>query len=592
MQKKRLILFLIAFVSFLSFFIFFVNKAKADIFYNHGDKIDKDTTWSGRIYIKGTLNIERGVVLTITPGSFILFEKLDIDKDGVSESLIKSAGVIRAIGTEEQPIMFSSAEKNKQWGDWKEIQINHVKALYFKYCIFEYSEYGLHIHFSDGHISHCIFRKNADGTRIGNSRLEIRNNLFENNSGKAINFTSSDLVIENNTITNNRNGMFVFEKTGKIFVENNNIYNNFSDIQVGDFFQGQLILGTNFLTSKDTINDKRIKLTYVDRPFFDAIPHLKEAYVTMQYVVDGFVDGEGKIHDSLAYLPSFGGFIYEIDLLVNTINKIKIEGFTDSAPVVDEDCIYYTTWDGEFTAIKKKSKELFWNKKFIPSLKDDHRMASPILIGEFVVGISQGGNLLVINKKDGKLILNEKIDGEFRATPLVVDNNIIYPSTNGLIAVLDTKTLKVEKIRLDGSFYSSPIFYEDFIYLLDKNGLLYKIDKHLNVLNKLKIPGTYRYQSPVVFKDSIFVFSLDGYIIAIKDRVEIIKRTDYIFSATPIVIGDVVVVPTFQGDLFLFNMKRSFSLKGFGEIQFKPLSYKNLVILGTRDNKIYVLRFW
>jgi len=582
-------------VSFLSKLLFFVKNCNADIIYKHGEVLKKHTIWNGKVYINGTITVEKDVLLEIKPGTIIYFKKIDIDNDGISESTIKVlGGTIKAIGTRDKPIIFTSIEANKQWGDWREILINHSKDIVFSYTIFEYGEYALHIHFSEGVIRNCIFRNNADGTRIGNSRLLVEKNLFENNIGKALNFTSSELKIKNNTIRKNRDGLFVFERADKTTVYNNNIYDNVFNVKVGDFFKGNLVLGETYI-GDSTLENKIIEAKLSKKPFLNALPDLKEAYIHFEIDTNGFVDGSGTIYGSCAYLPSFDGKIYEIDLEKGNFNTFLVGDFIDASPVISENNIYIVAWDGSILGFDRINKNIVFKDNFSKTPKDDHRMASPILVKKYLIAISQGGNLKVFDIANANKVFDVKINGEFRATPYYVNDMVIFPSVDGRIYKLNLNDFSLNASELNGSFYSSVVFYKNYYYLLSSDGSLYKFDETFNKFKHIKLSGKYRYQAPVVFQDKLYIFSLDGFVHIVdeNDRVIVKEKTNFIFTATPAIVNDIMIISTFEGEVVIYGNDVFYSIGNFGEIQFSPLVYKNKTILfGTRNNKIYGIKLW
>ncbi len=596
MKKKRIsTLLLILIVSFLTKLLFFVKTCNADIIYKHGEVIKKHTIWDGKVYVIGTVTVEKDILLEIKPGTTIYFKKYDLDNDGVSESTIKVlGGTIKAIGTRDKPITFTSLEANKQWGDWREILINHSKNIVFEYSIFEYGEYALHIHFSEGTIRNCIFRKNADGTRIGNSRLSIEKNLFENNIGKALNFTSSELKIRNNTIRKNRDGLFVFEKADKTTLANNNIYDNFSNIKVGDFFKGKLILGDTYI-SNSSIKDEKIEAKLSQEPFLNALPDLKDAYIYLEIDTNGFVDGSGVIDGGYAYLPSFDGKIYEIDLEKRNYNTFSAGDFIDASPAVDENNIYIVTWDGRILGYNKRNKNIILKDYFTKSPKDDHRMASPIIVNKYLIVISQGGHLKVFDIINCTKVLDVKVKGEFRATPFAINDMVIFPSVDGKIYKLNLNDFNLNFSEMEGSFFSTVVIFKGYYYLLSSDGSLYKFDNNFNKITHIKLPGKYRYQAPVVFQNQLYIFSLDGFVHIVdkNDSVTVKEKTNFIFTATPAILNDILIVPTFEGEIVIYGKDGFYCVGNFGEIQFSPLVYDNKIILfGTRNNKIYGIKLW
>lgn len=592
-MKRKSILLQILIVSFLTNLLFFVSFLRADIIYNHGDRLIKDTEWNDNIIINGTLYIDKGVLLKINPGTKVFFKKFDIDSDGVSESLIISSGIISAVGERDKPIVFTSYEKNKKWGDWKEIQVNHTRNIRFEYCIFEYGEYALHIHFSEGVIKNNIFRFNGDGTRIGNSKLEIEKNLFEKNIGKALNFTNSRLVIANNTIRNNRDGLFVFEKSGETLIKRNNIYDNYANIKVGDFFQGKLSIGETFINDITDLQ-KEVSIEITKNPFLNAMPELKEAYIVFEIDTEGFVDGGVTFSDGTAYLPSFDGNIYEISLNSGKFTRFSVDDITDAKPLIDNEVLYAITWDGVIRALDRNTKKLIWHDSFKKSLKDDHRMAGPDLHKNLLIAISQGGHLKIFEKSNGKVIFEKFLDGEFRSDPIILGNDLFFVSVLGEVYKISLENFHIMTKKFDNKFYSKPILFNGLLYILGSNGDLLGLDREMDVVKHFEIKRNFRFQSPVIFNNKLILCSLDGFIIEVNlDNKIFYKKTNYIFSGTPAVYkNSFIVIPTFQGELIVYDGNNIFNIGNFGEIQFSPAFYEEKLVFGTRNNKIYVIKLW
>lgn len=69
--------------------------------------ITSNTTWSGVIEIDGTIAVKNGATLTILPGTFIK-AKPNAIQEGPGLLVITKTGKINAVGTETQPIVFTS----------------------------------------------------------------------------------------------------------------------------------------------------------------------------------------------------------------------------------------------------------------------------------------------------------------------------------------------------------------------------------------------------------------------------------------------------------------------------------------------------
>ncbi|MCX7990491.1 MAG: right-handed parallel beta-helix repeat-containing protein [Proteobacteria bacterium] len=555
--------------------------------------IKNNKTISGRVIIEGKVTVEKGAVLYIQPGTQILFKNLDTDGDGISETSLWIYGNIIAKGEKGRKILFTSYEKEKKWGDWKEIQINHVKGFVFDYVEIQYSEYGLHIHFSEGEITNSIFRYNNDCTRLGNSKISFKDNLFEKNTGKALNFTNCNILFERNVVRENREGIFVFEKSGFVTIRENNIYNNFKNIKTGDFFKDKLVLERNFIYPANNIEGE-VRFVAVNEPFYGILPDDKDAYINFIIETQGYVDGGGVIDGERLYFPSFDGNIYEYDLKNGYVRKFFIDDFSDAVPVLYGKKLFSQNWRGDIVTFDL----LTGNKKIIASfdktLKDDHRNPSPVVFDNKGVFLSPGGSLLVINLTDNKELFRTKLNGEFRAKPLLNGDLLYIPSVTGDIYTLSFIDYSLNKVSFDGSFYSSPVFYEDSIVILSKEGKVFFLDKNLIVKRVVDLKSSFRYQSPIVFNESLYLFSLDGKIFKLKQNGEpvLLKETEEIFTSTPILYKGFIVIPGFYGNLYFYRDDKTIRISNLGEMQFSPLVYDDFIIIGSRANRVYGIKIW
>ena len=126
-----------------------------------------DTVWDGEILIDGILTVAPGVTLEIRPGSHILFTRFDSNGDGVGEHELFSQGTVLAIGTEQQPILFSSAESAPRRGDWGALNMMvSEQNNRLAHCRIEYGYRGFHAHFSKASISAVEFRHNLRGAQF------------------------------------------------------------------------------------------------------------------------------------------------------------------------------------------------------------------------------------------------------------------------------------------------------------------------------------------------------------------------------------------------------------------------------------------
>ena len=137
-----------------------------DTVYNGGE-LNGTIFWQGTVRIQGDVVVARGAVLTIAPGTRVIFmAKKDQSKGGTDKTrceLIIRGGLV-ALGQVDNKIVFTSAENSPRMADWYGIQFLHNKVQSdIDYCIVEYAYNGITI-------------KNTNNVSISNS--EIRYNYY------------------------------------------------------------------------------------------------------------------------------------------------------------------------------------------------------------------------------------------------------------------------------------------------------------------------------------------------------------------------------------------------------------------------------
>ncbi|MEW6088829.1 MAG: right-handed parallel beta-helix repeat-containing protein [bacterium] len=190
--------------------------------------ISQDIVWEGNINIAGVVTVKRRAVLTILPGTKILFKKVNLDNDEIGDSELNIEGKIIAEGTREAPIVFTSFEKDKKPADWKFVYLSFNDKSRLSYCKFEYAFTGLQVHYSEAYIDHCFFENNVEGMRYSTVKLLLKNNMFRNNIyGLRYEERRSEAEISHNDFSQNDFGVFcVMRSDNNTRFYNNNICNN------------------------------------------------------------------------------------------------------------------------------------------------------------------------------------------------------------------------------------------------------------------------------------------------------------------------------------------------------------------------------
>lgn len=200
----------------------------------------KDEIWSGEILVTDTVTVPKGITLTIEPGTVVKFKHCR-DYKGFCHriGLITQGGVLKAIGTPEQQIWFTSDAKDPINGDWETIWISDSKnENIIKYAIIEYSLLGINFWTSSGTVSNSIIRWiNSECIYMERSNPIIEYNTIYNcgYNGIAMEQFNYDVLIRYNKITDNYYNTGIHGEATKATIENNIIRNNKFGITFDDY---------------------------------------------------------------------------------------------------------------------------------------------------------------------------------------------------------------------------------------------------------------------------------------------------------------------------------------------------------------------
>ena len=187
--------------------------------------ITTDSVWSlarSPYVLSGDLTVETGASLTIEPGVEVLFKRGDDTNGGHHYEAIdfEILGILIAIGTEEDSIIFDDINHVKDNFSWKKIGVNYGIAK-FKYVSFNHgSNVSLWPGISDTLIvENCSFMDGSIGIQaqdfaIEEGKYSISNNNFTNMSSSGIRISSNNTVdIAYNNYYNNNRDVEVFSGT-------------------------------------------------------------------------------------------------------------------------------------------------------------------------------------------------------------------------------------------------------------------------------------------------------------------------------------------------------------------------------------------
>ncbi len=184
-----------------------VAESRADTDYRGEQSLWQDAVWSGRVLVDGILTIPAGVTLEIRPGTEVRFTRRDTNGDGIGENEMFIQGVLKVLGTAEQPVRFTSAEADPIPGDWGAINMMVTEeANLLEHCLVEYGYRGFHAHFASASLKNSVFTRNLRGLQFQESTVVMDGCLVENNFN-GMQFRNSEVRLSATRVLDNHWGI-------------------------------------------------------------------------------------------------------------------------------------------------------------------------------------------------------------------------------------------------------------------------------------------------------------------------------------------------------------------------------------------------
>ncbi|MFX0167221.1 MAG: right-handed parallel beta-helix repeat-containing protein [Candidatus Hodarchaeota archaeon] len=194
------------------------------------ETISNNETWSGNILVTKSITILKGAKLTISPGTIIKFKHYRGYKEPHERLSLFVLGNIKAKGTSDQQIWFTSDAEPPINGDWDGIYMNGTKDSIFNYTIVEYGLVGIVQFHSESIVANSIVRwVNTEGLYAEYSTVEYVNNTLYGNGYHEIALEQ----FNNATVMTNifSNGIVAFHsENSEVYLKGNYFVNYSGDI--------------------------------------------------------------------------------------------------------------------------------------------------------------------------------------------------------------------------------------------------------------------------------------------------------------------------------------------------------------------------
>jgi hypothetical protein len=440
------------------------------------ETINTDETWSGNILVTRSITVFKGATLTILPGTVIKFKHYRGYKTPELRLSLFILGTIKALGSSDQQIWFTSDAEPPINGDWDGIYMNGTTDSIFNYTIVEYGLVGIVQFHSQSIIANSIVRwVNTEGLYAEYSEVEFVNNTLYGNGYHEIAIEQFNNV----NVTNNifKNGIVAFHS------ENSEayLYKNYFVNYTGDIVS---IAAHSNATLEENVFDPTLpyprvtvtpnsNATYInnDNGTVITLPLPEFDYLDVRNYTLGYIPGAQEDQYPYVYTPadetrrvvkriglglSFGwaleyamGYLWRFDFWNISIgsaeNFIRMDPDTGDCIEIQNDVIENgrgLAWDGEYffgydhSQLKIFKFNISGNAinivySFDLPKKEEGGVQGLTSDGEFLYIPSRGGDLVRKINKTGAIIEEIDVPGEGISGGLVWTGSHFWGVTGG-----------------------------------------------------------------------------------------------------------------------------------------------------------------
>ena len=181
-----------------------------------------------------------------------------------------------------------------------------------------------------------------------------------------------------------------------------------------------------------------------------------------------------SIGDITAVDIKSGQLVWQLPTQNNNISQNAFQ-LSNSELVINEDTIYFSNNKNEFYSIDTVTGLINWKTEISSNLK-------PVVIGKFLITISEKGYLYIIEKKSGNIVrindlfknYKEKKRKQIKPTGFFVALNKIYLTNNDgkLIIINGNEGNILDTVKISGGKILQPFINENNLFLISNGSII------------------------------------------------------------------------------------------------------------------------
>lgn len=211
--------------------------------------ISSDEIWSGEILVTESVIVPTNVTLSIEPGTIVKFKHYRGYKEPWKKtSLSVEGGTLKAVGTPEKQIWFTSDASGPINGDWGGISLLNTDDSEFNYVIVEFGEIGIVQLDSSVPVKNSIVRwSNSEGLYAERSKSIFINNTLYNNGYHeiALEQYNEDVQILNNIFKNGKGLHWAIHNEKTSSVIEGNFFSGYTEMVITAGMESSIIVKNN-----------------------------------------------------------------------------------------------------------------------------------------------------------------------------------------------------------------------------------------------------------------------------------------------------------------------------------------------------------
>lgn len=258
------------------------------------------------------------------------------------------------------------------------------------------------------------------------------------------------------------------------------------------------------------------------------------------------------IYEDFVYIVSGDGILKAIDMETgNEEWDLDLKAKTNSSPIVNSNKLFVGTDEG-LKAINITSHEIIWDYDC------GNVESTPFFFDDVVYFGSDDGHLYGLDKDDGNVTLDKKLDGELKSSPIVINDSIYIGSTDGKLYSIGTDKNQNWEFTTGDEVLSSPSYINESVIIGSNDGSIYSLNESNGDLNWKVDLNDNVISSPTVDEHdfSIYIGSNEGNLTCLDSRDGTIKWSHSIGSpiqSTAALKDNLIAFGSNNGYLYVLN---------------------------------------